>query len=373
MMRTTIAALALTLGLAASAHAETGYDNGFYLSATNGDADFKLQVNAQLQFRLATSIYEAGPADYAYSIPRARLVFTGHILTKRLTYQLQLDFGTGDAGLKDFFANYVLADGFQLRAGQYKKPFSRQQIASIRNQALVDRAITDRLFASGRDLGLTAHNGLADGFQWAAGVFNGTGDKGKFAVSGTGDVTRSNIPQQFEPEVVVRLGYSGGGFGPDAFVEGDLKCGAGEQEGCGVRWAVGASAIIDPALADDGDEGEVQAQLDLALKASGFGLNAALYLDNNLGDSGGLENLGFHAQASYYLASARLLPAIRYAMILPEDSDTGTTLSELTLGIGYHPWGHNIKWQTDVSMLGADIGDAGTTTWQVRSQLQFAF
>ena len=63
-----------------------------------------------------------------------------------------------------------------VKAGQFKVPFGRQQLASAMNQQFVDRAAVEDTFARGRDIGVqlwgTPFKGLLD---WRVGVFNGNG------------------------------------------------------------------------------------------------------------------------------------------------------------------------------------------------------
>ncbi len=368
-----ITALALAVMLVPAAHAESGYKGGFVISDTSNGLDYKLKINGRVQVRGTFEAFDGdAPSTYAFSVPRGRIAFSGHVLTKRLTYKLHIAFDKGDSGLKDFYADYKLSDGFILKAGQFKKPFSRHFITSSSKLTLVERAITNSAFASGRDIGIMAHNGLDSGFQWAAAVLNGTGEKGVFAVSSSGSVSRSNVPDQLHPIGVFRAAFASEGFGKDAYSEGDVKCDTDDGEGCDVRWAVGASVQVDPSIPDDGDEGEIQAEVDVALKVSNFAFDGEFFIDNNLGDAGGIEAIGFRTEASYFIRSARLLPALRFAMVIPDDSAQATR-QELSLGAGYLAFGNQIKWQTDVSMLTNELAGASSTDWRVRSQLQVSF
>jgi hypothetical protein len=86
-----------------------------------------------------------------------------------------------------------LADNVWLRAGQWKRPFSRQQIGSSGRLELTDRSITDKAFGAGRDIGLAVHNNYekSPDLEWALGVFNGTGDGARLVptFNGDGEVT----------------------------------------------------------------------------------------------------------------------------------------------------------------------------------------
>ena len=350
------------LVIPAAASAETGYDGGFFVEGEKGDSTFKLRLNGRLQTRLTLEMFEADDkdAEIALALQRARIGFEGHLFSKDLTYKFQADFGGGKVGLKDYYWNYAFTERVQLRAGQWKKPFSRQQITSSGKLELVDRASTDKAFGAGRDIGLLLHNDYeeVEGLEWAVGVFNGAGE--------------NVVPDVWQPLGIVRLGY--GNFGKARYSEGDLEC-ADKPEACGLRWAVAATVTADGSMPKDGSEGQVVSELDFVLKASGFALTGAFFVDYNLGADdagGGMDKLGFYAQASYYLPGPQLLPALRFASVMPDDDAVATT-REATLGLSYLPRKHNVKWQTDATMLMSELGDTSSTDWLIRTQVQLAF
>ena len=350
---------------ARSARAEAGYDGGFFVTGEKGDATFKLRLGMRLQTRLTIEMFEDDGKDTkaSFAVRRGRLLADGHVFSKALTYKLQADFGNGVVALKDFYWNYAFSDGVQLRAGQWKKPFSRQQITSSSRQELVDRAPTDSAFGAGRDVGILLHNDYEETkgmLEWALGVFNGAGENG--------------VPDLWLPLGVARIGVQSEGFGKGRYTEGDLEC-ADSADACGARWAVALAATADGGMPKDGDKGDIGAELDFLLKVSGFALSGAFFLDFNLGaeeEGGGLEKTGFYAQASYFIAGPKLLPVVRFASIMP-DSDAVATKRELTLGLGFMPLKHNLKWQTDATMVMNELAGVSTTDWVIRTQASLGF
>ena len=344
--------------------AETGYDSGFFIAGEKGDAIYRIRFNGRIQTRLTLEMFEAADKDteVAFVVQRARFGFEGYFLSKALTYKFQADFGGGKVGLKDYYWDYAFCDGLHLRVGQWKKPFSRQQIMSNVRLELVDRAPTDRAFGARRDVGLAFHSDYeeAPGFEWAIGVFNGAGENA--------------APDLWEPEGVVRIGYGSAGFGKDRYSEGDLEC-AAYPEKCGLRWAVAASAYAAGGMPKDGNKGQVVSELDFIIKASGLALTGALFVDFNLGqqaDGGGLDKTGFYAQASYYIAAAKLAPIFRFASIMPESDEVATT-RESTIGLTFYPAKHNLKFQNEATLVMSKLGNVDTTDWVVRTQAQFSF
>jgi phosphate-selective porin OprO and OprP len=108
----------------------------------------------------------------------------GWIYARELTYELQWDLAdTSGNQLQDANLDYDFTGGtraFRLKAGQFKAPFSQQQLTSSGNQQLVDRSLLDAFFVPGRQLGLQLWGQIGpqaypDFVDWRVGVFNGNG------------------------------------------------------------------------------------------------------------------------------------------------------------------------------------------------------
>ena len=352
-----------------------GYEKGFFLRADEGA--FSLSIKGRLQTRLTYEHSEGADDVLAFSVPRARLKLSGKAFSDAVSYAFQADFGKGFLSLKDFYIDYALAeDGPKLRAGQFKRPFSRQQINSSGKLEFVDRAVTDKGFRAGRDIGVALHNGYEKSptFEYIFGVFNGTGDKSHFKgdalvdpTTGEGSVSGgkfTNVPAQFFPAVALRLGYNHGksqGYDETDFAGGPL------------RFAVGASAQADLNVAGKADAG-IRAEVDYSLKIGGFAGTGAFYMAS--AQSGGqfsqqaMQAVGFHLQAGYLIAG-KYQPSLRYALIA--ESGGGATTQELMAGLSLYIFKHSLKWQTDGGALIVDDGGASATTVLVRSQLQLSF
>jgi hypothetical protein len=378
---TTTPGLAQDVGEAPAAATATGpvagYRKGFFIRAADGP--FELRLEGRVQTRLALENPEGAANEYesAFSIPRARLVLSGRAFLEALGYKFQADFGKGFVALKDFYADYALVPGWlQLRVGQWKRPFSRQQLTSSGRLELVDRSITDKFFGAGRDIGLAIHNDYEHSptFEYAFGVFNGTGDKSIFSAdasvdptTGDGQVTGgtfTNVPDRMHPALVLRVGYNHGGI--KGYSEADLEAGP-------LRFAVGASGLLD-LDADADDASLVRGELDFALKVHGLSSTGGLYVSSAQSGTSfsdrSFEAVGFHAQAGYLIAR-RYQPALRYALIAPDGP--GNDLQEVLAGFSVYFFDHGLKWQTDVGALNREEAGGRRTDSLVRTQLQLAF
>lgn len=216
----------------------SGYQGGFFIRSD--DDRFLLEILGVAQLRLDYKTLEeprsgAREETLAFQVRRGRIVLQGHAFTERLSWKLQVALDQGSLDLRDLYLDYALIpEVLRLRAGQWKRPFSRQFLASGTQQELVERAITHNRFATGRDLGIALHNGTPrSGWEWAAGVFNGTGDAARLEgtvevdlATGEGVITGgelTNIPDMLHPMVVARVAFNDAIAG---YSEGDLEGGS---------------------------------------------------------------------------------------------------------------------------------------------------
>jgi hypothetical protein len=83
------------------------------------------------------------------------------------------------SSLEDANLNYDLTRGrriVQIKGGQFKVPFGRQELTSSGSQQFVDRSIVTNEFALGRDTGLQVWGEILNGtIEWRTGMFNGNG------------------------------------------------------------------------------------------------------------------------------------------------------------------------------------------------------
>lgn len=353
---------------------KAGYKGGFFIAHDK----FKVVINGRVQGRFAFEALDGADDEAQFSIPRARLALKGHAFSNALTYKFQADFGKGSVALKDFFINYAfIKKWLHLRVGQHKRPFSRQQLTSSGRQAFVDRALTDSAFHGGRDIGIMLHNNFEKSptFEYALGLFNGTGDKGLFSgkatvepTTGEGTVSSgkfNNVPDLFQPALVLRLGFNVG-EGVKGYSEADL-------EGGGFRFSLGASGLV-AFDTDDDDSSVIRGQLDYMLKVHGFSSTGGVYVSSKQDGAAfsdqAFDAIGFHVQAGYVIAKM-FQPTFRYSMIAPDGPDNND--QAYTLGFSAYFFEHNMKLQTDGSILIDSAAGGAATNYRVRTQVQLTF
>lgn len=356
-------------GVAPANTPQCGYHKGFFVRTRDGASE--LRLGGRVQGRLELGGAERRVTKARLLLRRVRVTLQGHVFGPRLAYEMEVGLGEGDVTLKDAWVQYALSERWaRLRVGQFKRPFSREQMTSSRRQSFVDRAPTDRAFGAGRDVGLMlASDPHAAGVELSAGIFNGTGDKGELSVpvrvdpaTGLGSAEgggRSNVPDLLHPALVARVGYESSRL--RGYSEGDLR-------GGGWRFGVAASGRVD--FDGDGDGANLLAgEVDYVVKAHGFDTTGALYAQRRAVTRGegatrtvkAATDVGGHVQAGYTFGG-QLQSAVRYAVVTPGGEGARR---EASLAVSVFGRGHALKWQTDATWSWGPAGeDPG---WLVRS------
>ncbi len=335
-----------------------GYDKGFFIKSDDGKFELKIKARVQALYNLTSKVANDDRSETGtFSIRRARLTLEGHVFGNKLNYKFQTDFGRGLVHLKDFTADAKVGDHVWIRAGQWKKPFSRQQVVSSANLELVDRAITDGAFHAGRDIGIAVHNDYEKSpkIEWVVGVFSGINEELP-AFSGTTNPTTGAVtgsfgftPKTTKPLLVARLGYNHNkikGYGPEA----DLDGGA-------LRAAVAVSGIVE-FDADRNSLAEHRVQADFVVKNDGLSVSGAGYLmtaGTGVADNQGLTLAGVHVQGGY-VVDKKWQPAARVALLKALGDNNAATVTDLNAGVNYYYHGNDAKVMFDLGLR--KTGDA---------------
>lgn len=128
-----------------------GYDNGFYIGDANGD--FKLKISGQVQFRYYADFRDeegAGEDEFesGFQMRYVRVNFAGNIVSPDLYYRVRLRSDQGaDTRIDYAYGGYKFADGWALQWGQYKLPFSREELVGDGEQLAVERSLINSVFS----------------------------------------------------------------------------------------------------------------------------------------------------------------------------------------------------------------------------------
>lgn len=136
------------------------------------DGQWKTQIDVQLQPQYQFLAIEGTGDTNSLQIRRGRIIFKGYAFTEDLTYKFQFEAVGGRTSnaspgvaytgpnLRDAYLNYAVLDAFQIKAGQFKPYYNREELTSSSELQFVDRSLTNEVFSFNRDLAVAIH-GLA--------------------------------------------------------------------------------------------------------------------------------------------------------------------------------------------------------------------
>ncbi|HEY5611226.1 MAG TPA: porin [Thermoanaerobaculia bacterium] len=314
-----------------------------------------VNISNRVQFRFTLEDPEAGESKGSFRIRRGKTKFDGWFYNKNLTYELQLNWPDTANPLEDANINYDFgAKALQIKAGQFKVPFGRQELTSSGSQQFVDRSIVSSEFAKGRDAGVqlwgVALNEMVD---WRFGVFNGNG---RTRSANDNDAFQYNARVTFQP------------WGDVKYSESDF------ESGDHPRFAIAAGYENNDSHGATGGNDLAREILgaDAAFKFRGLSAFAEYFRRDHDPEAGAdSESAGVHGQIGYFVIPKKLEIAARYASIDPSDMMGEDGQTETGIAVGWFWNQHNLKLQGDLRQIENDANDA--TNKEARVQLQFIF
>ncbi|OGQ24626.1 MAG: hypothetical protein A2138_10110 [Deltaproteobacteria bacterium RBG_16_71_12] len=353
-----------------------GYQDGFFVRSP--DQAFKLKVRGLVQLRgtALVPLDDTTSSTVTAAVQRAQVDLGGHVFSKQLGFLLKIEHGQGLTFVKDAWVNYAFVPGVvELRAGQWKRPFSRQELTGDARQELVERGLVNASFMTGRDVGVALHDDIdkSPGIEWSLGAFAGGTDKpsitAKVIPGGDGALELdgaklSSVPSALTPTMVGRFGVNFGDV--KGYAEVDTDGGA-------PRGAVAASALEAVELGDGG-RGATQIEVDGILKLYGVDLSGAMFLAAAQQGAGtfeqGADRLGVHTQAGVLLLD-HWHPALRYDLVT--ELDGSGEQHEIAGALSILFYKQNVQLQLDGGALVTRDVDGVGTDMRVRTQLVLAF
>lgn len=317
----------------------------------------ELVISNRLQLRFTEQMPEVGDDKGSFRIRRGKTKFEGWVYTKDLTYELQLNWPDTANPLEDAVVNYDFTKGkkeFQLKAGQYKVPFGRQELTSSGSQQFVDRSAVSNTFARGRDIGVQLWGTpLAGKLDWRVGVFNGNG---RTVSANDNDKFQYNARVGFQP------------FGDVKYSESDFESTDKPLFAIAGNWE---SNNRQGATTSNDIDREIVGG-DVVFKFKGFSLFGELFEATDDPETGLDKDLsGFNVQAGYFLVRNKFEIAARVAELdLNKDLDNDEQ-EERGLALNYFWNKHAHKIQLDYRQL--ENKATGREDDEIRLQYQVIF
>ncbi len=194
-----------------------GWDGSHPFIRTS-DNTFLMKFGGRMQLDYRAYQGEGAPGN-SFFIRRARFEADGHLF-KNFEYKVQADFtDSGSRLLRDAYLNINANPALQVKMGQFKEPFSQEELQSSKYIDFVERSSVNNLVPR-RSPGVMVH-GKRNGFEYSLGAFNGQG------------VLRTSNGSR--PEAVARLRYTtslgGGSLGFGGAVSNGNNAGGNSFEG----------------------------------------------------------------------------------------------------------------------------------------------
>ena len=428
---------------------------GFFIASPSGD--FKLNIKGQIQFRWAynqrsnegiTTTNQPGTGTqsvpkenvWGFENRRTKLAFTGFVFDPSWTYEVQPVFNRAPASIssgdQSFSSGNIVGsvenvwiqkafdNGFNLRVGQFKSPFLREELVSSSAQLAVERSLVNDVYSTKFSQGIQLEYGGRTSDPFKAQFFYGDGLRANATSVPTNTATSwANAAGGFAGGYTTpfngnltnwafagRVEWLGAGSWKQFR---DLNSFRGEESG----WMVGVGGMgqsLRPST-----EGEVSdkttksmwgATVDLTMDFGGANLfvygvyrkvNLTGEVDTRDGESDAMNQWGAVVQGGVFVSDEIEL----YARYEVGDTDTDQFRTEepgveleldsiVTAGFNYYVGGSkDVKWTTDFGYAFTPIGDfassgadwlqdfSGSTDdgftnegqWVFRTQLQLLF
>lgn len=403
-----------------------GYDRGLY---TQFEDKFRLKIRMRIQARFTDSQFNAAyntfgdaknyPAvssagaisatrhaeDLAFfGVHRTRLVFEGFAFSPDINYFVQFRNDTADSTnqlgssrsttqLYDTYLTFKQIPWANLRIGQYRTHFGRQEFFSSALMQFVDRGFVAEAFVPNvidrRDQGVTVFSDQAKySVNYAFGVFNGVGiNLNKLGLSTPGNANELMYVGRITADILGKPGYPEGDLGYALFPQVAIGASYGYNGGLQTNTtgpgsntqvstaiaSLGNGRLLNQGIVDVGTGG-----LDFVFKYRGLSLQAEGFVRNvdthdhskRIGNA-----TGYYVQAGYFLVPKTIEVVGRYNAMDPDTRLGHDLITSAVGGLNWYLSGHEHKLQFDYGVIttrfsGADVG-GNVTLIENRARLQY--
>lgn len=355
------------------------------------DGKWSMGVNGYIQARAAHRDSDADGRDGDnFSVPRARVAFTGNAGRENIKYKLEVDAGTSssqdsdldatepseqkDARVKDAYVDYGVTERGSVRFGQFKFPFSREELISDTAGQFNERSIASQTYAPKREPGIGWQGKGPDGiFEYQITAANGDGENEPNMVESqaldTGDGLRYGGRFVWYPLGEMK-------YDTPAFQTLD----GGSKLALGLAYMVNHDAsflnTVSTALPSEGTDAEtIGAEFQWMIGP--FSLLAE-YFDRTTDPDGApdQDDDGYTLQAGCFLIPKEWEVAARFSEVDQTDDTLlgagAARTQEKGIALNRYIDGHNGKWMLDYILLENDTVDDQDED-QIRLQYQIKF
>ena len=355
------------------------------------DGKWSLGVSGYIQARAAHRDSDADGRDGDnFSVPRARVAVAGNAGRENIKYKLEVDAGTSssqdsdldatepseqkDARVKDAYIDYGVTERGSVRFGQFKFPFSREELISDTAGQFNERSIASQTYAPKREPGIGWQGKGPDGiFEYQITAANGDGENEPNMVESqaldTGDGLRYGGRFVWYPLGEMK-------YDTPAFQTLD----GGSKLALGLAYMVNHDAsflnTVSTALPSEGTDAEtIGAEFQWMIGP--FSLLAE-YFDRTTDPDGApdQDDDGYTLQAGCFVVPKEWEVAARFSEVDQTDDTLlgagAARTQEKGIALNRYIDGHNGKWMLDYILLENDTVDDQDED-QIRLQYQIKF
>jgi len=285
-----------------------------------------LGFNLQVRFtRFDLDETSVGSDFDEFRVRRFKLFLSGFALDPRLTWRFQADFAAPSARLfDDGWLNWRFSDAVSIQGGQYKTPFSREELYNDGVIQFPERALATDAFKPSRDIGVMfAGSFLKNMFAYQAGVFGGEGQN----TLGVADHVMPMLRLLWNPLGEMSLGEPdiqnhrdpALSFGAAGFHNTIKKVSDTGFDAAGLNYLSATGWLGRGArLFTTGEEISVQSGgLEGQFKWRGFSVQGEYFVGQALGKDSRVKlySYGYYGQAGYFILPCKLDVAARFSAV----------------------------------------------------------
>jgi hypothetical protein len=143
----------------------------------SADGNFRYHLNVQLQLRFIWNHREELGGTQGFENRRTRFIMDGHAFGKEWRYALQISRPSGVPSprvpdIEDAWVGRVLSPELQLKMGQFRPGFTREEMMSSATTLFMERSALNNYFRAARSRGI-ALEWETEHFMWRSGWFDG--------------------------------------------------------------------------------------------------------------------------------------------------------------------------------------------------------
>lgn len=293
-----------------AAPAEAFWKDGFYLRTP--DDKFQLQIGGRALYH--GRFFTDDSRNTSSFLNRQIRIFAQGKFFKDWEFKVEGDFVGGEPELQDGYIAWKHWPAASLQVGQFKEPFSMEEMTSTRFIKFTERSPINRI-VPGRDLGVQLSGKLWDDrLEYAAAMFNGNGrqNAGGIDTNDDKDAAMRVVVNPFKDDESIWLkglyvggsftwGNQEGGYGDLSMVDSasvwmDIHPSAGNagttrREGERMRWGAELAYLVGPF----GLRAEYLVDRSDVERNNGTGASVAFPLESRV------DTDGYYVQASYWL------------------------------------------------------------------------